>query len=92
MLPIPAGSYTNLTSTAAVTTKPAVLIGFHVNSTNAGTIVFTDGGSAGTAMTGTITPAIGWHFLPITAATSLYATIGGTALNVTIISTNAGGT
>ena len=92
MLPIPAGSYTNLTVTAAVTTKPTVLIGFHVNSTNAGTIVFRDGSATGTVINGTITPAIGWHFLPVTAATGLHATIGGTALDVTIIYTNVGGT
>jgi hypothetical protein len=41
------------------------LIGFYVNSTNAGTLVLKDGGSSGTAIAGTITPAIGWHFFPV---------------------------
>ena len=37
----------------------------------------------GTAMSGTITPAIGFHRFPANVGTSLYATIAGTALNVT---------
>ena len=91
MLSIPAGSYVNMTGTAAITTKAAILIGFYVNSTTSGTIVFRDGGSGGTVMDGTITPAIGWHFFPAAAPSGLHATIGGT-LDVTVIYTNAGGT
>jgi hypothetical protein len=45
-----AGRYVNLTATADVTTGgPSALIGFYVNSTNAGTLVLKDGGSSGTA-------------------------------------------
>jgi hypothetical protein len=82
-----AGRYVNLTATADVTTGgPSALIGFYVNSTNAGTLVLKDGGSSGTAITGTITPAIGWHFLPVQASGSgIHATIAGTALNVTFV-------
>ena len=77
------GGYKNITATGAVSTGPCQLIGFYVNSTNAGTLVLTDGGSGGTAMSGTITPAIGFHRFPANVGTSLYATIAGTALNVT---------
>ena len=77
------GAYKNITETGAVTTGPCQLIGFYVNSTTIGTVVLKDGGSGGTALGGTITPAIGFHRYPATVGTSLHATIAGTALNVT---------
>jgi len=77
------GGYKNITETGAVTTGPCQLIGFYVNSTNGGTLVLRDGGSGGTVMCGTITPAIGFHRFPANVGTSLHATIAGTALNVT---------
>ena len=77
------GGYKNITATGAVSTGPCQLIGFYVNSTNAGTLVLRDGGASGTVMSGTITPAIGFHRFPANVGTSLYATIAGTALNVT---------
>ena len=77
------GGYKNITASGAVSSGACQLIGFYVNSTTAGTLALTDGGAAGTAMGGTITPAIGFHRYPATVGTSLYATIGGTALNVT---------
>jgi hypothetical protein len=76
------GAYKNITETGAVTTGPCQLIGFYVNSTIAGTLVLRDGGASGTVMSGTITPAIGFHRFPATVGTSLYATEGGT-LDVT---------
>lgn len=74
------GSYKNITSTGLVTANPGVLIGFYVNSTSSGTIVLRDGGSSGTVMCGTITPAIGFHRYPagFGLAGGLHATIGGT--------------
>lgn len=84
MLPIALGNYSNITGTTAVTTKPAVLTGFYVNSTTGGTLVFKDGGSSGTVVTGTITPAIGWHYLPISFASSLHVTIANT-IDVTLV-------
>ena len=80
------GSYKNITGSGAVTTNTGALLGFYVNSTTGGTLVLTDGGVSGTAITGTITPAIGWHFLPVGFGKSggLYATIANT-LNVTFI-------
>ena len=77
------GGYKNITATGAVTTGPCQLIGFYVNSTNGGTLVLRDGGSGGTVMCGTITPAIGFHRFPANVGSSLHATIAGTALNVT---------
>ena len=83
-IPLALGSYKNITSTTVITTKPAVLTGFYVNSTGGGTVVFRDGGASGTVVTGTITPVIGWHFLPISFPTSLHATVGGT-IDITLI-------
>ena len=77
------GAYKNITVTGAVTSGPCQLIGFYVNSTTAGTLVLKDGGSGGTALGGTITPAIGFHRYPATVGTSLHATIAGSALDVT---------
>lgn len=78
------GNYKNLTSSGAVTDNSGVLLGFYVNSTSSGTIAFKDGGQNGTAMGGTITPAIGFHRFPAGFGTGgLYATIGAT-LDVTI--------
>jgi len=84
-IPFKSGTPINLTASGAVTAGAGDLLGFYVNSTNVGTVIVKDGGTSGTALTGTITPAIGWHFLPLKTNGSMYATIGGTALNVTFI-------
>lgn len=80
---IEAGSAANITGTATVCAKPGKLIGFYVNSTTTGTLVLRDGGASGTALSGTITPAIGFHRFPAEFATDLHATIANT-LNVTL--------
>lgn len=54
------------------------LLGFYVNSTTAGTLILKKGGSGGTALCGTITPAIGWHKFPASCPSGLHATVGGT--------------
>jgi hypothetical protein len=76
------GGYKNITATGAVSTGACQLIGFYVNNTSSGTLVLRDGGSGGTVMSGTITPAIGFHRYPANVGVSLYATIGST-LDVT---------
>lgn len=77
------GAAVSATATAAITTGPCQLLGFYVNSTSGGTLVLKDGGSGGTAISGTITPAIGFHKFPAQIGTSLHATIAVAALNVT---------
>jgi hypothetical protein len=76
------GMYRNLTSTGAISLSPGTLLGFYVNSTSSGTIVLKDGGTGGTVVSGTITPAVGFHRFPATFQSSAHATIGGT-LDVT---------
>lgn len=77
------GNYKNIAATGAVTTVGCQLLGFYVNSTSTGTLVLRDGGSGGTAISGTITPVIGFHRYPATVGDGgLHATIANT-LNVT---------
>jgi len=76
------GGYKNITATGAVSTGPCQLIGFYVNNTTVGTLVLRNGGASGDVMSGTITPAIGFHRFPANVGASLYATVGGT-LDVT---------
>lgn len=70
-----------LNITATTTAMPLALEGFYVNSTGGGTIVLTDGA---TAVTGTITPAIGWHSFPYAFNTSTKITVSGT-INLTLL-------
>jgi hypothetical protein len=76
------GAYKNMTASGAVTTGPCQLLGFYVNNTTAGTMVLTDGGASGTVVSGTITPAAGFHRFPANIGTSLYFTEGN-VLDVT---------
>ena len=84
------GASANLTSTGNVsgtTTNTGQLYGFYVNSTSSGTLILKSGGSSGTALGGTITPAVGFHRYPATFTCPLHATIGGT-LDVTLFFNN----
>lgn len=71
-----------LAATGVISEQPGNLLGWYVNSTSAGTIVLNVGGattSGGTAVSGTITPAIGFHRFPMNSAGQrMYATLGGT--------------
>lgn len=68
-----------LSSSGAVSLAPGTLLGFYVNSTTGGTIVVRDGGSGGTAISGTITPAAGlYHRFPAYCRTGCYFTIANT--------------
>jgi len=72
-------------SVAETTTLAGTMLGFYVNSTTSGTIVLRNGQASGSpAIGGTITPAIGWNFYPVTLPNGIYATIGAT-LDVTFI-------
>ena len=72
------GNTYNRTTTGDVTTADCVLLGFYVNSTTAGTVVLRKGGSGGTVLDGTITPAIGFHRFPATAKGGLHVTVANT--------------
>ena len=74
-----AGTPINLTSSGIIAKASGSLIGYHVNSTSSGTMVFRDGIlSSSTAITGTITPAIGFQFFPAAMPNGAFVTIGAT--------------
>lgn len=73
------GTPVNFTATGnIVLTTNCTLLGFYVNSTTSGTVVFRKGGSGGTVLNGTITPAIGFHRFPASCPGGLHVTVGGT--------------
>lgn len=79
-----AGNPKNITATGAITVAACQLIGFTVNSTSSGTLVFRDGGASGTVLNGAITPAAGTFVrFPAIIGTSLYVTVGGT-IDITV--------
>ena len=87
---IEAGSPKNLAASGAVSANAGALLGFYVHSTTSGTIVIRDGGSGGTAISGTITPAVGFHRYPATCTGGCYATIANT-IDVTFFYANEAG-
>lgn len=80
---VQSGAPVNLAASGTVSLVAGTLIGFYVSSTASGTIIIRNGGSGGTAISGTITPAIGYHAFPAYCTTGCYATIANT-LNVTL--------
>jgi len=78
------GTPINLAISGIVSSKPGTLLGFYVNSTNAGTLVLHDATTATSAVTGTITPVIGFHRFASSFRNGCFAQIGGTALDVTL--------
>ena len=75
----------NLTGSGAVSVAAGTLIGIYVNSTSSGTVVVRNGStSGGTAVTGTITPAIGYHAMNMYLSDGCYITIGST-INITAV-------
>ena len=81
---VESGTPVLLSSSGAVSLVAGTLLGFYVNSTTAGTIVVRNGGSGGTAISGTITPAIGFHRFPAYCPAGCYLTIANT-LSVTAL-------
>ncbi len=89
MRSVQSGTPINLSATGVISEASGALLGFYVNSTSSGTIVLSTGGAAGatsggTAISGTITPAIGWHSYPVETPNRMYATLGAT-INVTFV-------
>ena len=79
------GTPINLAATAAVSNASGTLIGFYVNSKAVGaTLVLSHGSAAGgAAITGTITPLIGFHALHVYCPTGAYATIAVDVMDIT---------
>lgn len=70
-----------LSASGTISKTDCTIIGYHVNSTSGGTIVLREGAagaSSGTAITGTITPLVGFTCFPASLRNGAYATINGT--------------
>lgn len=76
------GAPINLSASGIVSKQPGSLLGFYVNSTSSGTLVIHDATAATNAISGTITPAIGYHRFPAALRAGCYFECGGT-VNVT---------
>ena len=75
---VEAGTPVNISASGAVSLTAGTLLGFYVNSTTGGTVVVRNGGAAGTAISGTITPAIGFHRFPAYCPSGCYLTLANT--------------
>lgn len=78
---VESGTPINVTGTGTVSIVSGTLMGFYVNSTTGGTVVFrvgAAGASSGTVISGTITPAIGFHRYPAYCPAGLHITIANT--------------
>lgn len=80
------GQPKNISASEVTHARPCYLIGFYVNSTTSGTIVIHDSASASVnnAISGTITPAIGFHRFPAALGSGLRVVIANT-LNITLV-------
>ena len=85
MQAVKSGTPINLSASAAVATRAGTLLGFYVNNKTAGaTLVLSHGSvTGGTAITGTITPLIGWHGLDMYCPAGVFATIAVQPMDIT---------
>lgn len=78
-----------LLATAGIVSKaPGTLIGFYVNNTSSGTIIIYNGTTAlapSVAITGTITPAIGWKDVGAYCPAGCYIDVPSGSINLTAI-------
>lgn len=79
-----AGVPINLSSSGALSLVPCSIIGYHVNSTSGGTLVFRNGTTAGgTAVNAAVAPFVGFTAFPASLNAGCYLTISGT-IDVTV--------
>ena len=85
MQAIQSGTPINLSASAAVATRAGTLLAFYVNNKTAGaTLVLSHGSvTGGAAITGTITPLIGYHDLKVYCPAGVFATIAVQPMDIT---------
>lgn len=66
-----------------IATTACTLIGFYVNSTSSGNITLRRGGSGGTVIGLSMTPAIGFHAFPASCPGGLHLTLNSGSINLT---------
>lgn len=77
------GTPVNLSASGTVSLQPGSIVGYHVNTTSGGTLVFRDGGASGTALNAAVAPGVGFTSFPMYCTSGCYVTIAGT-IDVTI--------
>lgn len=79
------GTPVNLSASGAISLCTGSIIGYHVNSTSGGTLVFRNGGASGTALNAATTPVQGFNAFPayISSTSGAYVTISGT-IDITV--------
>lgn len=83
---MPSGRYTNITDDTLIKQGPGQMMGFYVNSTSSGTIIIYDNTTAADPkICNTITPAIGWHSLPVSFNTGLFFDKTGGTIDLTVV-------
>jgi hypothetical protein len=85
MQTVESGTPINISATAAVSKASGTLIGYYVNNKTAGATLVLSHGSAsgGAAITGTVTPLIGYHGMQAYCPSGLYATIAVQPMDIT---------
>lgn len=78
------GTPVNLSASGAVSLVSGSVLGYHVNTTSGGTLVFRNGGtSSGTALNAAVAPGVGFTAFPAYCTSGCYVTISGT-IDVTV--------
>ena len=82
---VKSGTPINLSASAAISKAAGTLLGFYVNNKTSGaTLVLSHGSvTGGTAISGTITPLIGWHSLDMYCPSGAFATIAVQPMDIT---------
>ena len=82
---VTSGTTINIAATAAVSKASGTLLGYYVNNKTIGaTLVLTHGSTAGgAAITGTVTPLIGYHEMNAYCPSGAYATIAVQPMDIT---------
>ena len=79
-----AGVPINLSASGIVSKASCAIIGYHVNSTSGGTLIFRNGStSSGSAVNAAVTPLVGFTAFPCTLESGCYLSISGT-IDVTV--------
>lgn len=83
---VESGAPINISDDGIISTSAGTLIGFYVNTTSSGVIQIYNGQStAGTAISGQITPAIGWKDFPAYCPDGCYIEKVSGSINLTAI-------
>lgn len=83
---VESGTPVNISDDGVISVAPGTLLGFYVNSTSSGVVQIYNGPSASaTAISGQITPVIGWREFPAYCPAGCYIEKVSGSINITAI-------